>query len=193
MSNEEIERAIDFLLRSQANSEARIEQTNEQLNRLAGTVDQLAGKVVELAEGFDRVNFQLGSYADTQAEFMRMMTMYMESEAQDKKSAAARQARLEEAQARAEESEKQIHASLAASQKRAEESQARVNEILSASQERAEESQARINESLRASIGDLAAKQSKTEEALARLADAQAQSERSLDRLTRIVEEERGR
>lgn len=68
-----------------------------------------------------------------------------------------------------------------------------MNEILSAGQARAEESQARINESLKASIGELAAKQSKTEEALARLADAQAQSERRMDALTRIVEEERGR
>lgn len=204
MTNEEVERAIDFLLRSQANSEARIEQTNEQLNRLAGTVDQLAGKVVELTEGFDLMKFQLGSYADSQAEFMRVMTTYMES-------ASARQSRLEEAQARAEESEKRIHATLAASQERAEESQARVNESLRASQQRAEEaqarideslrasqrraeeSQARINESLRASIGELAAKQSKTEEVVMRLAESQVQSDRRLDALIKIVEEERGR
>jgi chromosome segregation ATPase len=144
MTNEEAERAIDFLLRSQANSEARIEQTNEQLNRLAGTVDQLAGKVVELTEGFDRMNFQLGSYADSQVEFMRAMTEFMES-------ATARQARLEQAHVRLEES------------------QARVNETLAASQARAEESQARINESLRASIGELADAQAQSERSLDRL------------------------
>ena len=154
MTNEEVERAIDFLLRSQANSEARIEQTNQQLNRLT--------------EGLAELRVQMGAYADTQREAMRVMTMYMES-------ASARQARLEEAQARAEESEKRIHAALAASQ------------------ERAEESQARINESLRASLDELAAKQSKTEDALARLADAQAQSERRMEALTKIVEEERRR
>ena len=46
MTNEEFERAIDFLLKSQAKSEARIEQTNEQLARtdeqLARTDEQLA-------------------------------------------------------------------------------------------------------------------------------------------------------
>jgi prefoldin subunit 5 len=110
MTNEEVERAIDFLLRSQANSEARIEQTNEQLTQLAE---------------------QLGSFADTQTEIMRVMTRTLE--AQDY-----------------------------------------------------------INESLRASIGELAARQSKTEEALTRLADAQVQSARRLDTLVKIVEEERG-
>lgn len=136
MTNEEVERAIDFVLRSQANSEARIEQTNQQLNRLT--------------EGLDELRVQMGAHADTQVELMRVMTMYMES-------ATARQARLEQAHVRLEES------------------------------------QVRINESLGASLGELANRQTKTEEALLRLADAQAQSERSLDRLTRIVEEERGR
>jgi chromosome segregation ATPase len=121
MTNEEVERAIDFLLKSQANSEARIEQTNEQLNQLAD---------------------HLGSFADTQTDMMRVMTRTLE--AQDY-----------------------------------------------------------INESLRASIGELAArtevsitelaaKQSKTEEALARLADAQAGTDRRLGALIKIVEDERG-
>ena len=201
MTNEEFERAIDFLLKSEARFDTRLEAYMEQSKeRQARTDEQIAQTNAALKQLSDRVD----AFADTQAELMRVFTSYMEYAKEVEKESAARQARLEEAQARAEESEKQIHASLAASQKRAEESQARVNEILSASQERAEESQARINESLRASIGDLAAnmeksigdlaaKQSKTEEALARLADAQAQSERSLDRLTRIVEEERGR
>ncbi|HVF43447.1 MAG TPA: hypothetical protein VM936_10575 [Pyrinomonadaceae bacterium] len=153
------------MLRSQANSETRIEQTNQQLNRLT--------------EGLDELRGQMGAYADTQREFMRVMTMYMES-------ASARQARLEQAQGRAEESEKRIHESLAASQKRAEESQARINESLRTSI-------GELAANTEKSIGELAGKQSKTEEALARLADAQAQSERSLDRLTKIVEEERGR
>lgn len=161
LTNEEIERAIDFLLKSQANSEARIEQTNEQLNRLAG-------KVVELTVRFDQMSFQLGSYADTQVEFMRTMTMFMESEARFRKSTEAMQVGLEEAITRS-------------------------NKSLAVSHARAEKSQARINESLRASIGELAARQSKTEEALVRLADAQVQSERRMDTLTRIVEEERGR
>jgi DNA-binding ferritin-like protein len=111
MTNEEFERAVDFLLKSQANSEARIEQTHERLNQLGD---------------------QLGSYADTQAEMMRIMMRTFEGLAETDKS-------------------------------------------------------------LRASIIEVAAKQAKTEEAMARLADAQTQSERRIDRLARIVEEERGR
>ncbi|HEV7890196.1 MAG TPA: hypothetical protein VGP08_06135 [Pyrinomonadaceae bacterium] len=168
MTNEEVERAIDFLLRSQANSEARIEQTNQQLNRLT--------------EGLDELRGQMGAYADTQMELMRVLTRSIEEGE-----------RFRESQKRVNGSLVQVNEALAKSQARAEESQARVNETLSAGQARAEESQARINESLRESISELAAKQSKTEEALARLADAQAQSERRMGALTKIVEEERGR
>jgi prefoldin subunit 5 len=143
MTNEEVERAIDFVLRSQANSEARIEQTNEQLNRLTERVDRVM-------EGLGELRVQMEALADTQVEFMQVATRTFDA-------------------------------------------QAHINESLRAGQTRAAESEARINESLRAGIGELAARQSKTEEALARLADAQAQSERSLNSLTKIVEEERGR
>jgi prefoldin subunit 5 len=61
MTNEEMERAIDFLLKSQANLEARIAQTNE----------------------------QLGSFADTQADIMRVMTRTFESQAQINESTQA--------------------------------------------------------------------------------------------------------
>ncbi len=138
MTNEEVERAIDFLLRSQANSEARIEQTNVQLNQLAGKVDQLAGKVDQLAgkvdqlaERFDQLAGQLGSFADTQTEMMRVMTRTLEAQSQ-------------------------------------------------------------INESLRMSVSDLAVRQSRTEETMARLADAQTDTNRRLGTLIKIVEEERG-
>ena len=104
MTNKEVERAIDFLLKSQANCEARIEQTNE----------------------------QLASFADTQREIMQIMTHTL-----------------------------------------------RV--------------QSETDESLRANISELAARQTKTEEALARLAVAQESSERRLEALTKIVEEERRR
>ena len=149
MTNEEVERAIDFLLRSQGNSEARIEQTNQQLNRLTE-------RVVRVAEGLDVLRTQLGAFADTQVELMRVLTKSIEEGEQFRES-----------------------------QKRINEAQMRINEALVNSHTRAEEAQARVNESL--AVG-----QANTAEALARLADAQAQSERSLDRLTRIVEEERG-
>ena len=171
MTSEELERAIDFLLKGQARFDARLEAyVREGKERQDRTDEQIA----QTNEALKGLSARVDAFADTQAELMRVFTNYMQHADQVNKESAARQARLEEAQARAEESEKRIHASLAASQAHA------------------EESQARINESLRESIGELAARQSKTEEALARLADAQAQSEHRMNALTRIVEEGRG-
>ena len=115
MTNEEFERAIDFLLKSQAKSEARIEQTNEQLARTDERVTRLADQVSQLSD-------QLGAFADTQADIMRVVT-------------------------------------------------------------RTFEAQSKINESLRAGINELAAKQSRTEEALAKLAEAQARTDVALKQL----------
>jgi glycine cleavage system pyridoxal-binding protein P len=143
MTNEEVERAIDFLLKSQATSEARIEQTNEQLTQLAE---------------------QLGSFADTQTEMMRIMTRTLES--QD-----------------------YINESLRAS---IGDSAARTEESISRLAVKTEESATRLAARTEESIAELVARQSKTEEALVRLADAQAQSDRRLDALIKIVGEERG-
>ncbi|HEU4594793.1 MAG TPA: hypothetical protein VFS10_06460 [Pyrinomonadaceae bacterium] len=105
MTSEELERAIDFLLKSQATLEARIEQvntnlsaqiarTNEQLTRtneqLARTNEQLARTDEQLArtdeqiartdEQLAQTNGQLGEFADTQAEFIRVMTSTWEAQ-----------------------------------------------------------------------------------------------------------------
>ena len=116
MTNEEMERAIDFLLKSQANLEVRIEQTNEQLARTDERVWQLTEQVSALA--------------GTQNEFIQVVTRTFEAQAQ-------------------------------------------------------------INESLRAGISELAAKQSRTEESLVSLAEAQVNTNRRLDALIDIIQ--RGR
>jgi septal ring factor EnvC (AmiA/AmiB activator) len=59
MTNEEMERAIEFLLQHQATLEQRIEQTNEQL---AKTDAQVA-----------ETNRQLAAYAETQSEFIAIV------------------------------------------------------------------------------------------------------------------------
>jgi len=153
MTNDEMERAIDFLLKSQANSEARIGLTSEQLARtdervarladqvsqlsdqvsqLSDQVSQLGGQVSQLADQVSQLSDQLGAFADTQADIMRVMTRTFEAQAQ-------------------------------------------------------------INESLRSGISELAARQSRTEESLARLAEAQAHTDRRLDTLIDIVQGGRGR
>lgn len=60
MTGEEMERAIDFLLKSQANLEARIEQVNTNLGarieELATRVDELTGTVRMQAESQGQFN-----------------------------------------------------------------------------------------------------------------------------------------
>ena len=59
MTGEEMERAIGFLLQSQANFDARLEQTNQQ--------------VAETSR-------QLQAYAETQSEFIQVVTHHIETQ-----------------------------------------------------------------------------------------------------------------
>ncbi|HEX3557855.1 MAG TPA: hypothetical protein VHU19_01535 [Pyrinomonadaceae bacterium] len=141
MSNEEVERAIDFVLKSQADLDARIEQTNQQIaetdrqlaetnKQLAKTSSQVAATSSQLAETNGQLaatNGQLNDFADMQSQFIQVLT-------------------------------------------------------------RTFEAQAHINESLRAGLYELTAKQSRTEDALAQLAEAHAHADRRLDTLIDIVQ-----
>ncbi|HEX8500988.1 MAG TPA: hypothetical protein VF659_10400 [Pyrinomonadaceae bacterium] len=70
MTGEEMERAIDFLLKSQANLEARIEQVNANLGtRIEETNRQLA-----------ETNRQLGEYASTQTTLIQVVTRTFEAQ-----------------------------------------------------------------------------------------------------------------
>jgi chaperonin cofactor prefoldin len=110
MTNDELERAIDFLLKSRANLEAQAARTDEQFKQLVERLD---------------------SFADTQANIMRVMTRTFEAQTQ-------------------------------------------------------------IDESLRSAVIELANRQSRTEDSLLRLAEAQANSDRRLDALMKIVGERYG-
>jgi septal ring factor EnvC (AmiA/AmiB activator) len=134
MTNEEFERAIDFLLKSQARFEAQFES---QQARFEAQIEQTKERQARTDEQLNQLTEQVNAFADTQTDMMRVMTRTLE--AQD-----------------------------------------------------------RINESLRAGIGELAAKQAQTEVALAKLtrnvdtlANTQSGTNRRLDALIRIVEEDR--
>jgi BMFP domain-containing protein YqiC len=120
MTSDEMERAIDFLLKSQANLEQRIEQVNE----------NLGARIEEVAARVEDTSRLLGEMAQTQNQFIQVVTRTFEAQAQ-------------------------------------------------------------INESLRAGVSELAAKQSRTEDALVRLAEAQAHTDRRLDALIDIVQRDR--
>jgi hypothetical protein len=66
MTGEEMERAIEFLLKNQADFDVR-------LNRLTEEVDQLTGEVRETGQ-------QLRMHADTQTEFVRVVTSHIEAQ-----------------------------------------------------------------------------------------------------------------
>ena len=71
MTGEEMERAIDFLLKSQANLEARIEQVNANL----GTrIDETNRQLIE-------TNRQLGEYAGMQTRLIEVVTRTFEAQA----------------------------------------------------------------------------------------------------------------
>jgi archaellum component FlaC len=63
MTNEEMERAIEFLLKNQANFEARLEQTIERLDQ---TIEQV-----------NQTSSQLGMVIETQNEFMQVVLQHI--------------------------------------------------------------------------------------------------------------------
>jgi chromosome segregation ATPase len=83
MTGEEMERAIEFLLESQANFEGRLSAFDTRLERMQ---EQLAA-----------TNQQLQSFADTQAQLIQTVTLYIE--AQDRTNAELRAAQLRTAEA----------------------------------------------------------------------------------------------
>ena len=96
MTNEEMERAIDFLLKSGARADARIQQNAEQLAQLSIKVDQLSDKVDQLSDKVDRLSekvnrlsddfaqlsARLESFAETQSQIMLVMTRTFEAQSQ---------------------------------------------------------------------------------------------------------------
>ncbi|HEX8354003.1 MAG TPA: hypothetical protein VF611_13940 [Pyrinomonadaceae bacterium] len=91
MTGEELERAIDFLLKSQANLEARIEQVNANLGaridetnrQLAETNRQLAETDRQLAETnrqLAETNKHLGEYASMQTTLVQVVTRTFEAQ-----------------------------------------------------------------------------------------------------------------
>ena len=113
MTGEEMERAIEFLLQSQANSEARQAAFDARLDRLTEQVAE-TGR-------------QLQMHAETQTEFIQIVTQHIEAQGRFNAEFRAAQARTDEALARANES------------------QARTNEAL----ERTNEALERTNEDVR--------------------------------------------
>ena len=91
MTGEEMERAIDFLLKSQANLEARIEQVNANLGaridetdrQIAETTRQLGETNRQLGETnrqLAETNKQLKEFASMQTTFIQVVTRTFEAQ-----------------------------------------------------------------------------------------------------------------
>jgi hypothetical protein len=90
MTNEEMERAVNFLFKSQANFEARLERSETSFNTRFELTNQ------QLAE----TNRHLAQFADIQNDMIRVMTRTFEAQAQINESVKVALARLAESQAR---------------------------------------------------------------------------------------------
>lgn len=104
MTNEEMERAIDFLLKCQANFEARLAQDEASFK---AQMDQHHHRIAD-------IDMRLGQFADIEADMMRVMT------------------RTFDAQARINESHKEFKQSISAALTRLAESQANTDRRLDA-------------------------------------------------------------
>jgi chromosome segregation ATPase len=73
MTGEEMERAIGFLLQGQANHEARLGALTEQVGVLTDKVNQLAEQVAE-------TNRIVQFHAETQTQFIQIVTSHIEAQ-----------------------------------------------------------------------------------------------------------------
>jgi chromosome segregation ATPase len=97
MTGEELERTIDFLLKSLATLEARIEQVNTNLvARIEEVNANLGERIARTDEQLARTDRQLAEFADTQADFIRVMTSTWEAQAKVNNSSRAAQRTQEE-------------------------------------------------------------------------------------------------
>jgi ABC-type transporter Mla subunit MlaD len=74
MTGEEMERALEFLLQSQANYDARLEQTNARLEQTNAWLVQTNARLEQTSEQISETSRQLQAYAETQTEFIQIVT-----------------------------------------------------------------------------------------------------------------------
>ena len=89
MTGEEMERAFEFLLQSQANLEAQVAVSGRQVAEVGRQVTELGRQVTETGQ-------QLATYAETQSVFIQTVTRALEAQDQINASLRAADARTDE-------------------------------------------------------------------------------------------------
>jgi DNA polymerase elongation subunit (family B) len=88
MTNEEFERAIEHILNLQANFEVQLEKTNQQLAETDAQVKRTSRQIEE-------TNKRLDIYAETQTEFIKIVTKHIEAQGEINASLRASLARTD--------------------------------------------------------------------------------------------------
>ncbi|HEX8424200.1 MAG TPA: hypothetical protein VF634_12345 [Pyrinomonadaceae bacterium] len=103
MTGEELERAIEFLLQSQANHEARLGELTERIGELTEKTHQLTQQVTETGRQVTETGRQVAEtgqqltvYAETQSVFIQTVTRALEAQDQINASLRAADARTDE-------------------------------------------------------------------------------------------------
>lgn len=78
MTGEEMERAIEFLLQSQANFDARLEQLLQSQANSESRLEKLEIGLEQTNQQVAETSRQLQVYAETQTEFIRIVTTTMQ-------------------------------------------------------------------------------------------------------------------
>lgn len=89
MTNEEMERAIEFLLKSQATLEIQVERTSRQ-------VEETNKRLEESNQRLVGTNERMESYADTQTGFIQIVTRHIEAQGEINASLRASLARTDD-------------------------------------------------------------------------------------------------
>jgi uncharacterized protein YukE len=103
MTNEEMERAIEFLLKSQAGFEARQANFEAQLERTSQQVESLAQKVESLAQKVELVTQNVELVVQMHGDFTGFVRGFMEAQSEMNQSLRETVRALTIAQARTDE------------------------------------------------------------------------------------------
>lgn len=103
MTNEEMERGIEFLLKNQATVETQIEfllknqaTLETQMERTSRQVEETHKRLEETNIRLEETNIRLESYAETQSQFIQIVTRHIEAQGEINASLRASLARTDD-------------------------------------------------------------------------------------------------
>lgn len=89
MTSDELERAIEILLKNQANFDARQEKTDQQFARTDQQLARTDQQIAQTIQQIEQTNLHLAAFSDIQSEFIQVSLQ--QAEAQDAINAEMRQ------------------------------------------------------------------------------------------------------